>query len=556
MYLLPQPEIITEAQGTCDSSVIPARKLNSRMGEQEYSLTISSGEIVFEASSEVGFFYAEKTLEQIKEQSGVQIPCMRIEDKPFINKRGLSFDTTRGRVPSLDELKRTVDMMSRFKMNLLQLYVEHSFAFECEEDIWGSSTPLTAEDIKELDKYCREHHVELVPSLASFGHLYDFLRSKKYRHLCEYEYYEPYSLIDRMAHHTLDVSTDESMEVMAKRIAEFSALFSSKYFNICADETFDLCKGKSKAYGEEKGIRRVYLEFLKKLCSFVQGLGKIPMFWGDVLIEEPELIKEIPGDYMLLNWEYAPEVREDNINRLSAAGITNVFLCPGVQSWNHFINKQHDAYLNISGTCRNARKIDVKGLMVTEWGDLGAIAEPEFSDIGVIYAAAFSWREADCSEEEINKAISKLYYGDRTGTLVSLFSELSGMECIDWWRLVYTMEKETGRIDERITDFGPGGFVSREKQYDKSVILNQIENVAMNANDRAKDIAERYILMAKGDLLFGQMGCFMDGKTTQKPSEKEVREWILLYETNWNKCSKPSELFRLKEIFEWCLSKL
>ncbi len=54
--------------------------------------------------------------------------------------------------------------------------------------------------------------LDLVPSLASFGHMYEVLSTRTYAHLCELENSdkEEYSLIGRMEHHTLNVSSEES----------------------------------------------------------------------------------------------------------------------------------------------------------------------------------------------------------------------------------------------------------------------------------------------------------------------------------------------------------
>ena len=57
-------------------------------------------------------------------------------------------------------------------MNQLQLYVEHTYLFRNISELWRDETPLTAEEILKLDAYCQERHIDLVPSLASFGHLY------------------------------------------------------------------------------------------------------------------------------------------------------------------------------------------------------------------------------------------------------------------------------------------------------------------------------------------------------------------------------------------------
>ena len=41
-------------------------------------------------------------------------------------------DISRGKVPTLDTLKAIVDCCALFKMNVLQLYTEHTFDFACD----------------------------------------------------------------------------------------------------------------------------------------------------------------------------------------------------------------------------------------------------------------------------------------------------------------------------------------------------------------------------------------------------------------------------------------
>ena len=60
-------------------------------------------------------------------------------------------------------------------------------------------------------------------------------------------------------------------------------LFTSRQFNICADETFDLGKGKSRAAAEEKGVDRIYIDFVKALCEFLVKNGRRPPCSGGIL---------------------------------------------------------------------------------------------------------------------------------------------------------------------------------------------------------------------------------------------------------------------------------
>lgn len=542
---------------------------------EAYSLQINETGVRIRAGAPAGILYGVQTLRQIIRQSGAVLPCVEITDAPKILDRGLSYDVTRGRIPTLAELKRQADVCSFYKMNQLQIYVEHSYMFREFSEVWRYNTPLTAEEILELDAYCKKRNIELVPALASFGHLYEVLHTKTYAHLCELENSdrEEYSLVRRMGHHTVDVSNAESLAMVTGRIEEFMGLFTSKYFNICADETFDLCKGKSKALGEEKGVKRVYLDFLKKICNFVIEKGRIPMFWGDVLLEKPEMISELPGDAICLNWEYYAGVTEDNVKKLTEAGVKNLYLCPGVQSWNHLINKHSEAYQNIFKMCRNAHKYHARGVLNTEWGDLGHIAHPEFSTIGQIYGAAFSWSDQPMEEEEINRGISVLQYGDAKGELVSLFRDLADTECVNWWHAVEYKEKsqkgnDTNVMNRIIFASSEDTEEDRDERIEQNLDRNQevldslYEKLGGLSQSAAKDVSA-YILMGEGQKLLTMVGKVLYEFSRKRSLSCNGRElavkleyWLAEYSKLWRSAAKESELFRIVEVISWYADRL
>ena len=155
-------------------------KKDTALEAQAYHLSVTKNGIVIAGGDGAAVLYGVQTLGQIAAQSGGMISCVEITDAPDIKARGYFFDETRGRVLTLDGLKRMVDRISRYKMNQFQLYVEHTYLFRDLTEMWRDETPLTSEDILELDRYCKERHVELVPALASFGHLYMLLSTKSY----------------------------------------------------------------------------------------------------------------------------------------------------------------------------------------------------------------------------------------------------------------------------------------------------------------------------------------------------------------------------------------
>lgn len=418
-------------------------QLGEHMKEQEYTLLVQAHGICITGGSAVGIFYGIQTLRQIIEQCGCCIPYTTIVDQPKILHRGFYHDVTRGRIPTMDYLKKLVDRMAFYKLNQLQLYMEHTFLFRGFSEVWRDDTPLTAEDILELDAYCRKRHIELVPSIACFGHLYKVLRTKTYGELCEMPGMEkePFGFVDRMRHHTLDVSNPESIQLVKALIDEFMPLFTSQYFNICADETFDLGKGKSAALAEEKGTQRLYLDFVKELCEYVVSKGKTPMFWGDIICEFPEAVQELPKETICLNWGYDADWPEDSTRKLSEAG-ARLYNCPGVSGWDQLVNQIRVSYENISRMCQYASNYHAEGLLNTDWGDCGHINHPDFSLPGMIYGAAFSWNLEIPEFEDINRQISRVAYGDETETLASVLARISESWKFTWRNMVDFLEQD------------------------------------------------------------------------------------------------------------------
>ena len=85
----------------------------------------------------------------------------------------------------MDELFGLVNMLSHLKYNQLQLYTEHVFAYRDHPRVWEGCSPLTPEDVRALDAFCRARHVELVPNQNSLGHMHRWLKHESYRHLAE-----------------------------------------------------------------------------------------------------------------------------------------------------------------------------------------------------------------------------------------------------------------------------------------------------------------------------------------------------------------------------------
>lgn len=87
----------------------------------------------------------------------------------------------------------------------------------------------------------------------------------------------------------------------------------------------------------------------------------------------------------------------------------------------------YNSYLNIRTMCHHAHKYNAIGLLNTDWGDYGHVNDPRLTIPGVLYGAAFGWNAEPVEFDELNEAVSRLYYGDVTGQFAGLMAKLPGL---------------------------------------------------------------------------------------------------------------------------------
>ncbi|GAA0855388.1 family 20 glycosylhydrolase [Clostridium nitritogenes] len=530
--------------------------IDNLLEKEEYKLNIKDKYIEIIGSESPGIYYGIQTLIQILKQDGIKLRGVNIEDSPYFKNRGYFADITRGKVPTLETLKKLADKLSSYKINQMQLYIEHTFAFEDMSEVWRDKDPITAEEILILDEYCKKRHIELIPSLATFGHLYEVLRTKSYEDLCELENSREseYSYIDRMAHHTLDVSNNKSLELVYNMLNEFIPLFSSNKFNICCDETFDLGKGKSKYIAEEIGNGKLYVDFLNKVISYVKNHNKTVLFWGDVILNHKELLKDIPEDTICLNWDYWCKATENNTRTIWKSK-RKQWVCPGTGGWSHLMNLIENSFENINRMVSYGVKYEAEGILNTDWGDYGHINLLSNSIPSIIYGASLSWNpniEKDFDYEY--KAISLLEYGDESLKLVNALKELSECQTVGWSELIWWKERYNDKVKADFKKLDPYKIkesYEKAKEIEECLLIlstklnnkESIEEFILSANGIAL-INDFFLTLLKEDFNKNEVATF----NTTKDLAKDFEKWLHDYSIKWRENNKESELYRIRDV--------
>ncbi len=268
---------------------------NKDLPPQAYRLQIRPNQINIAYGDEQGLFYAFMTIKQLAKQSNNQLPCVKVEDSPDLAVRGAMIDISRGKVPTLETLYGLVDFLSDLKYNQLQLYIEgFSFGYPSFKRLWEKTeTPLTPEEIRKLDTYCKDRFIELVPNQNSLGHMGPWLATDQYKELAECpEGFKLLGLIKLKT--TLSPTNPKSLELVKKMSDDLLPNFQSHQFNVNLDEPFELGKSRKRPIKDPKEIAKIYIDYATQLNDYVNSKDKKMMMWGDVVSKSPEIIPSIP----------------------------------------------------------------------------------------------------------------------------------------------------------------------------------------------------------------------------------------------------------------------
>ena len=219
---------------------------------EAYRLTVASGLIRIEAPTETGVIRAIQTLAQLAEEDGRVEPCV-ITDWPAFKLRGWMHDVGRSFI-SVDELKRQIRLLGRFKVNTFHWHLTENQAWRFEVQRYPQLVApesmtrfpgkyYTQQDCREIVRLAADYGITVIPEIDMPGHSQAFQRA--------------------MGH---GMQTDEGVEELKNILTEVCEVFAeSPYIHIGADEQ-----------------RITYPDFLTILTDHLHGLGKRVVVWNPV----------------------------------------------------------------------------------------------------------------------------------------------------------------------------------------------------------------------------------------------------------------------------------
>jgi len=401
---------------------------------QSYRLVIDDAGVLLIGADEAGTFYGVCTLTQLihlhtptTANAPFVLPGLRIDDWPDFLHRGVMLDVSRDKVPTMKTLFDLVDLVASWKINQVQLYMEHTFAYRGHEVVWQHASPFTGAEIEALDAFCLDRYVELVPNQNSFGHMHRWLIHEPYRRLaeCPDGFSHPFS--PNREPYGLCPIDPGSLALLADLYEQLLPHFTSRQLNVGLDEAFDLGHGRSAAVCAAKSQERVYLDFVQHIHRLVSRHGRTMQCWGDMLRQRPELLRELPKDVIILEWGYEADHPFAEYSRLFMAAGQPVYVCPGTSSWNSLAGRTENALANISNAAAAGHRTGAIGFLTTDWGDNGHLQPLPISYLGLLAGAGMSWHStnaADSNHLNIPALLDAHAFRDQAGVMGRLAYDL------------------------------------------------------------------------------------------------------------------------------------
>ena len=276
---------------------------------EAYNLVVTEHGVRIFASGDAGFVWGCQTFMQLlhEGETGWLARCLTITDYPRFPWRGLLIDCSRT-FKSLDYLRKTLDRMAYYKLNVLQLHLTDDQGWRLEIKKYPELTGRGArfepecgeperyqgfysqEEMKGLIRYAAERGITIVPEIEMPGHSLAALAC--YPQLsCTGG---PFKIVP--SHQTRGlipdnfcIGNDEVFSFLEDVLAEVIELFPSRYIHVGGDEApksrWKACP-KCQARMRTEGLaneEELQSYFIRRIEKIINARGRVLMGWDEIL---------------------------------------------------------------------------------------------------------------------------------------------------------------------------------------------------------------------------------------------------------------------------------
>jgi hypothetical protein len=388
-----------ERTGDNDPLPMPGDKAGPASREA-YRISIGKTQARITARSSAGIYYGVQTIRQMIEGSGKHavLPECEVLDWPSMAYRGFMMDMSHTQLPRVEEIKRQIDFLARWKANQYLFYSEASIELEGYPLLMANAR-FTREQVREIIGYARERHIDVIPNMELYGHLHDLFRLEHYADMAVIPHGGEFSPNDPRVKPLLE-----------DWITQMADLFPSSFFHIGFDETWLIEKEARKM---NLPAEKLYLKMLHQTTGLVEQQGKVPLVWADMLQKYPSIIPEVSKEAIVVPWHYFPREERDYdrlLGPFAEAGIPMV-VQSALINWNWVYPAFEISFENTDLLIRVGRKYNAVGFINSGWTDdtqtIMRMSRPDLA-----YGSAASWQGIPMDREIFFDNYARIQFPD------------------------------------------------------------------------------------------------------------------------------------------------
>ncbi|MER6582669.1 family 20 glycosylhydrolase [Nonomuraea sp. NPDC001023] len=203
--------------------------------DERHTVTIAPGEITITGPSPHAVLRGAATLVQLAESAAGRLPVGRITDGPALAWRGLMLDVVRHPFRP-DEIRRVVDLLTRYKLNVLHLHLTDSGGWRLQSaarpalDATSPGELITRRELAELTAYAAARGVTIVPEIDLPGHAHAAIRA--------YPELAGDGTATRLGY--VDPAMPGAESFIAETVTEFAQASRARFVHVGGDEPFGM----------------------------------------------------------------------------------------------------------------------------------------------------------------------------------------------------------------------------------------------------------------------------------------------------------------------------
>ncbi|MEX2287289.1 MAG: beta-N-acetylhexosaminidase, partial [Planctomycetaceae bacterium] len=281
--------------------------LSEKMRKEGYVLGVGNDGVVIGALSDAGVLYGTMTLRQMIQarEAAMPLPGVKIHDWPYLGMRGIQDEISYGQVSTMENFKDIIRFLALYKMNTMFVYIEDMFQFKKYPTIGVGRGALSKEQVDELEAFAKPYNVQIIPIFEMLGNQGALLMLDEVRPFAEYPGAHSFA------------TNDAAFEFLTNCFEELIEAFDSKYFHAGLDESWDLGYGKTEEAVKRDGRGPVHAAHYRRLNELLKGRGKTMIMYADIILTRPEILKLIPKDIILMDWQYDPAEHYPTLDTLA-----------------------------------------------------------------------------------------------------------------------------------------------------------------------------------------------------------------------------------------------